>query len=110
MDNNLRGEKKEKKDKDKKKHHHHHHHTDKEKDKEKKKEKESTNESINLKINEEGDGKVRPIKLSDYEMGDTLGTGSFGRVKIAKDKKTGEYVAMKIMKKIEILKVSKQII
>ena len=43
-------------------------------------------------------------------MGDTLGTGSFGRVKIAKDKKTGEYVAMKIMKKIEILKVSKQII
>ena len=40
-------------------------------------------------------------------MGETLGTGSFGRVKIAKDKKTGEYVAMKIMKKIEILK-SKQ--
>ena len=37
-------------------------------------------------------------------MGDTLGTGSFGRVKIAKDKNTGEYVAMKIMKKIEILK------
>ena len=40
-------------------------------------------------------------------MGDTLGTGSLGRVKIAKDKKTGDYVAMKIMKKIEILK-SKQ--
>jgi serine/threonine protein kinase len=40
-------------------------------------------------------------------MGDTLGTGSFGRVKIAKNKKTGEYIAMKIMKKIEILK-SKQ--
>ena len=54
-----------------------------------------------------GDGKVRQIKLSDYDMGETLGTGSFGRVKIAKDKKTGEYVAMKIMKKAEILK-SKQ--
>ena len=54
-----------------------------------------------------GDGKVRSIKLSDYEMGETLGTGSFGRVKIAKNKKTGEYVAMKIMKKVEILK-SKQ--
>ena len=40
-------------------------------------------------------------------MGDTLGTGSFGRVKISKDKKTGEYVAMKIMKKAEIIK-SKQ--
>ena len=90
-------DKKDKKDKDKK-------------DKDKKKEKESTNESIDIKINDsnkEGDGKVCPIKLSDYEMGDTLGTGSFGRVKIAKDKKTGEYVAMKIMKKIEILK-SKQ--
>ncbi len=53
------------------------------------------------------DGKVRSINLADYEMGETLGTGSFGRVKIAKNKKTGEYVAMKMMKKIEILK-SKQ--
>ena len=73
------------KNKDKKKHHHHHHH-DKEKEK---------------------DGKVRSINLSDYEMGETLGTGSFGRVKIAKNKKTGEFVAIKIMKKMEILK-SKQ--
>jgi len=40
--------------------------------------------------------------------GETLGTGSFGRVKITKNKKTGEYVAMKIMKKFEILK-SKQV-
>ena len=40
-------------------------------------------------------------------MGETLGTGSFGRVKITKNKKTGEYIAMKIMKKSEILK-SKQ--
>ena len=64
------------KNKDKKKHHHHHHH-DKEKEREK-------------------DGKVRSINLSDYEMGETLGTGSFGRVKIAKNKKTGEFVAIKI--------------
>ena len=118
MDKKSQGEKKEKdkkdkdkKDKDKKKHHHHHH-SDKEKDKDKKKDKdkEKEKEGVDLKVNEtsqEGDGKVRSIKLSDYDMGDTLGTGSFGRVKIAKDKKTGEYVAMKIMKKIEILK-SKQ--
>lgn len=33
--------------------------------------------------------------------------GSFGRVRIAKDKKTSNYVALKIMKKIEIIK-SKQ--
>lgn len=28
----------------------------------------------------------RKLKLSDYEMGTTLGTGSFGRVKLAKHK------------------------
>ena len=33
--------------------------------------------------------------------------GSFGRVKIAKNKKTGNFVALKIMKKSEIIK-SKQ--
>ena len=87
--------------KEKKKHHHHHHH---DKDKEKDKEKDTKESTTQEKLEE---GKVRSIKLSDYEMGDTLGTGSFGRVKIAKDKKTGEYVAMKIMKKAEILK-SKQ--
>jgi serine/threonine protein kinase len=33
--------------------------------------------------------------------------GSFGRVRIAKNKKTGVYVALKIMKKLEVIK-SKQ--
>ena len=51
--------------------------------------------------------KVKLMKLSDYEIGETLGTGSFGRVRISKNKKTNEYVAMKIMKEVEILK-SKQ--
>ena len=51
--------------------------------------------------------KVKQMKLSDYEIGETLGTGSFGRVRISKNRKTNEYVAMKIMKKVEILK-SKQ--
>ena len=37
--------------------------------------------------------KVKLMKLSDYNLGDTLGTGSFGRVRIAKNKKTGEYFA-----------------
>ena len=92
---------KDKKDKDKK---------DKEK-KEKKEKKETESEfeptkAIQENKNEE-EGKVRSINLNDYQMGETLGTGSFGRVKIAKNKKTGEYVAMKMMKKIEILK-SKQ--
>ena len=51
--------------------------------------------------------KVKIMKLSDYTLGDTLGTGSFGRVRLVKNKKTNEYFALKIMKKIDILK-SKQ--
>lgn len=50
---------------------------------------------------------IKKLILGDYEQGPTLGTGSFGRVKIAKQKKTGNYVALKMMKKMEIIK-SKQ--
>ena len=79
----------------------------KHKDKDKEKKEKKKDKDKKKSDNDEGEGKVRQIKLSNYEVGDTLGTGSFGRVKIAKDKKTGEFVALKIMKKIEILK-SKQ--
>ena len=48
---------------------------------------------------------VKIMNLNDYELGDTIGTGSFGRVRIAKNKKTSHYVAMKIMKKHEILRL-----
>jgi serine/threonine protein kinase len=58
---------------------------------------------------------IKRIKLSDYEILTTLGTGkrhqnlgSFGRVKLAKQKATGKYFALKMMKKAEIVK-SKQI-
>ena len=62
--------------KEKKKHHHHHHHHDKDKENEKEK------EIKEIPVQDKGgDGKVRQIKLSDYDMGETLGTGSFGRVK-----------------------------
>ena len=47
---------------------------------------------------------IKKLNLKDYEQGATLGTGSFGRVKIAKNKKTGNYVALKCMKKMEIIK------
>jgi len=50
---------------------------------------------------------IKKLNLADYEQGATLGTGSFGRVKIAKHKKSGNYVALKCMKKAEIIK-SKQ--
>lgn len=41
----------------------------------------------------------RKLKLSDFELGHTLGTGSFGRVKVSKQKSTGKYFAIKILKK-----------
>jgi len=47
----------------------------------------------------------KKLKLTDYELGHTLGTGSFGRVKIAKNKTTGKYCAIKILKKAEIIKL-----
>lgn len=47
----------------------------------------------------------KKLKLSEFEMGQTLGTGSFGRVKIAKAKTSGKYVAIKVMKKAEIIKL-----
>jgi protein kinase A len=51
--------------------------------------------------------KVKPkkIKLSDYDMNRVLGSGSFGRVKLAKNKSDGRYVAIKILKKAEIIKL-----
>ena len=45
----------------------------------------------------------RNFKLDDYQMTTTLGTGSFGRVLLAKNKKTGEFFAMKRLKKKEIV-------
>ena len=57
------------------------------------------------------------VVLSDYEMTTTLGTGksnhrqltyilgSFGRVMLAKHKKSGEYFAMKRLKKADIIKL-----
>jgi len=45
------------------------------------------------------------MKLDDFEMIRTLGVGSFGRVKIARWKKDGSLVAVKFMKKHEIVKL-----
>ena len=58
----------------------------------------------------------KKVALNDYDMTTTLGTGnsdiiliyfkgSFGRVKLARNKKTGEYFAMKILKKADIIKL-----
>jgi len=51
--------------------------------------------------------KVKPhkIKISEYEFLQTLGAGSFGRVKLSKHKSTGKFWAIKILKKVEIIKL-----
>ena len=48
---------------------------------------------------------AKKINLQDYEIGQTIGTGSFGRVKLCKLKKGGKYQALKILKKAEILRL-----
>jgi serine/threonine protein kinase len=45
------------------------------------------------------------MKLADYEVGITLGTGSFGRVKLARNKVTNKWVALKMLKKAEIIRL-----
>eukprot|EP01067_Filipodium_phascolosomae_P007546 Filipodium_phascolosomae@DN608_c0_g1_i1.p1 len=47
----------------------------------------------------------RKMHLEDFEMQKTLGTGSFGRVKFAKYRPTGEYFAVKILKKSAIIRL-----
>ena len=47
----------------------------------------------------------KKVNLADYEMTTTLGTGSFGRVMLAKNKKSGQYFAMKRLKKADIIKL-----
>ena len=43
--------------------------------------------------------------LTNYQILQTLGTGSFGRVRLAKETATNRYVALKILKKAEILRL-----
>ena len=40
--------------------------------------------------------------VNHYELGDTIGSGSFGKVKKAKHKKTGHEVAIKILNRNKI--------
>ena len=49
--------------------------------------------------------KPHKVKISEYEFMQTLGAGSFGRVKLSKHKTTGKFWAIKILKKAEIIKL-----
>mmetsp|Transcript_10877 Transcript_10877/g.40562 ORF Transcript_10877/g.40562 Transcript_10877/m.40562 type:complete len:336 (-) Transcript_10877:193-1200(-) len=44
-------------------------------------------------------------KISDFTLLETLGTGTFGRVKLCKHRKSGRYFAMKILRKADIIRL-----
>ena len=50
-------------------------------------------------------GKIKKLSLDDYQIKQTVGTGSFGRVKLIQHKQNGTYHALKIMKKADIIKL-----
>jgi serine/threonine protein kinase len=59
-----------------------------------------------LKIsNEETEKKTRKYSLADLQLHCTLGTGSFGRVHLAKLKSTGKYYALKALSKVDVVKM-----
>lgn len=47
----------------------------------------------------------KKLKLDDYEVKQTLGTGSFGRVKLARHKASNKFFALKMLKKAEIIRL-----
>ena len=47
----------------------------------------------------------KKVNVSDYDLLQTLGTGPFGRVHLAKEKATGKYYALKILKKHDKIKL-----
>ncbi|KAI9294397.1 camp-dependent protein kinase 2 [Neoconidiobolus thromboides FSU 785] len=54
---------------------------------------------------EENESKKEEIKLGDFEILRTLGTGSFGRVHLVKRKVDTNFYAMKVLKKSEIVRL-----
>lgn len=47
---------------------------------------------------------IKQIKITDFQIGKQIGRGRFGVVKLARDKKTGLFFAIKIIKKSMIKK------
>ncbi|KAI9142864.1 kinase-like domain-containing protein [Paraphysoderma sedebokerense] len=46
----------------------------------------------------------RKHRLTDFQIMQTLGTGSFGRVHLVRLKSNGKYFAMKVLKKVEVVR------
>ena len=44
-------------------------------------------------------------RIDDFELMDTLGTGTFGHVRLAKHKVTGQYFAIKVQRKHDVIRL-----
>jgi serine/threonine protein kinase len=79
----------------------------------KKKKKKPKNETKHMNVKTNETAKIRQFfkeskaTVNSFELGETLGTGTFGRVRLVKCKVQGKthYFAMKLLKKAEILKL-----
>ena len=60
--------------------------------------------SKSKKDKEKDKDKPKKVKLSDFEKMQTVGLGSFGRVRLCRYKKNDKVYVMKILKKMEIIK------
>lgn len=50
--------------------------------------------------------RAAPKVVGNYTLEQTLGKGTFGKVKLARHRQTGEFVAVKILEKSKITEVS----
>ncbi|KAJ3406467.1 hypothetical protein CcCBS67573_g03961 [Chytriomyces confervae] len=48
---------------------------------------------------------AKPFTISDFKLIKTVGTGSFGRVHLALHTKTNTYVALKVLRKLDVVKL-----
>ncbi|KAJ3390154.1 camp-dependent protein kinase catalytic subunit, partial [Chytriomyces hyalinus] len=48
---------------------------------------------------------AKPFKISDFKLIKTVGTGSFGRVHLALHTRTNTYVALKVLRKLDVIKL-----
>ena len=61
-------------------------------------------ESETEKEIQENKGKIIKVQISDFDLLQTVGIGSFGRVRLCRHKKNTKVYVMKILKKAEIVK------
>jgi len=72
----------------------------------KKKTKEEAPPSGAVQIRSDADLGLGPtLKMEDLEILETLGTGTFGRVRLVKHKANGKYYALKVLKKHEVIRL-----